>query len=395
MIVAHILNLTTKRNIIVLSAVALLFSLTNFVYAQYDSIPHEGYYRSFLIHLPSTYSENIYFPLIIALHGGFGNAYQMENNSQLSIKADAENFIVVYPEGLEGGILGIRTWNAGWCCGYSSGNNIDDVGFIDKLIDTLVAKYSIDVNRIYATGMSNGGFMSYRLACELSDRIAAIAPVPASMSMTYCNPNRPVPIISFHSYLDTNVPINGGLGDGLSDHYNPSQDSVISAWAIMNNCSGSDTVVNNAEYTEIKKGDCDCAIEMRQFISQDGGHSWPGGNTTPIGDPVSVYIDANDLMWDFFKHYTLDCDTTSASTLYDQKRIVRISPNPASNLLNIQTSLEWNKILVSVFNMQGQEILSIRDQTKIDISKLPPGLMFVRVEIDSYILKAEKIIKLP
>jgi len=163
-----------------------LFFVLNVSNARYDSIPFGGYDRTYLVHLPTGYTGTTDLPLIIAMHGGFGNAYNLQNQSQLSIKADAENFIVVYPEGLVGGALNISSWNAGWCCGWTSNNNIDDVGFINALLDTLIAHYSVDTNRIYATGISNGGFMAYRLACELSDRIVAIAPVAASMSMTTC-----------------------------------------------------------------------------------------------------------------------------------------------------------------------------------------------------------------
>ena len=272
-------NKSAKHSIrLILVKILLMLSFSG--YTQYDSIYNENNDRTYLLHLPTAYSGTTDLPLIIAMHGGFGNAFNIEYQSQLSIKADAEKFIVVYPEGVKS-ILGIRSWNAGWCCGYASNYNVDDMGFINALLDTLFSKYSIDTTRIYATGISNGGFMAYRLACELSNRIAAIAPVSASMGMTSCNPQRPVPIISFHSYLDTNVPFNGGIGSGPSGHYNPPQDSVLNAWAGMNNCAVlNDTIVNNSQYTEINWNNCDCNVEIQQFITQDGGHSWPGGIET-------------------------------------------------------------------------------------------------------------------
>ena len=248
---------------------ALLLSITASSFAQYDSIPLNGRIRSYLVHLPTSYTGTTPTSLIIAMHGGFGSAANMQNQSQLSTKADAENFIVVYPEGVKN--IGIRTWNAGWCCGYASNNNIDDVGFIDVLLDTLIQKYSIDTNRIYATGMSNGGFMSYRLACELSTRIAAIAPVAASMSVTSCNPTRPMPIIHFHSYEDTNIPYLGGNGAGVSNHYNPPLDSVLNAWSNTSSCSNlNDTIVDNAQYTYTKWDNCNCNAEIQYYITHDG-----------------------------------------------------------------------------------------------------------------------------
>jgi len=168
----------------------LLLLITSQLSAQFDGFPWDGIDRTYLVHLPTAYDEAGNFPLVIAMHGGFGNAHNLQNQSQLSVTADDENFIVVYPEGVQGGVFDIRTWNAGRCCGFASTSDVDDVGFINALIDTLLANYSIDMNRVYATGMSNGGFMSYRLACEISDRIAAIAPVAASMSADVCDPIR-------------------------------------------------------------------------------------------------------------------------------------------------------------------------------------------------------------
>jgi len=174
--------------------------------SQFQSLTWDRTDRTYLVHLPAGYDGTVELPLVIAMHGGTGNAVNIENQSQLSVKANQENFIVVYPEGVSRPVTNIRTWNAGWCCGFASSSEADDVGFINALLDTLIKNYSVDNNRIYATGMSNGGFMSYRLACELSYRIAAIAPVAATMSMTSCNPDRPVPVMDIHSFLDEAVP---------------------------------------------------------------------------------------------------------------------------------------------------------------------------------------------
>ncbi len=217
-----------KRIVFLCFSLLIILTTAGQVFSQYDSIFFDGRYRTYLLHLPSGYNGNDPLAMIIAMHGGFGSAANLQNQSQLSVKADASNFIVVYPEGVKSP-LKIRTWNAGWCCGWASRTNVNDVGFISALIDTLIEKYAVDAKRVYATGMSNGGFMAYRLACELPDKIAATAPVAASMSMTDCTPSRPVPVIHFHSYLDKNAPYPGGIGEGPSDHYNPPQDSVMNA----------------------------------------------------------------------------------------------------------------------------------------------------------------------
>ena len=350
--------------------------MTSGIFAQYDSIPYDGDYRTYLLHLPSGYTGISDLPLIVAMHGGFGNAYSMESISQLTIKADAEHFIVVYPEGVKGGFLNASSWNAGWCCGFASSSNVDDVGFIDSLLNTLIGDYSIDTNRIYATGMSNGGFMSYRLACELSDRIAAIAPVECSMTMTSCTPNRVVPIIHFHSYLDTHIPYDGGIGSGPSNHYNPPIDSVLNVWASNNSCGIlNDTIINNAQYTLTKWTDCDCETEIHCYITQDGGHSWPG-----VGG--SAYINATDLMWTFFQQYSLDCNPTFIANENRQESKIKIYPNPTNNIIKIQPYINWKNIKISVFSPQGQEILRSIDQTEVDISNLSNGLLLMKIELD-------------
>ncbi len=289
----------------ILISIITILSIPTIASAQYSAISFDGYDRTYLVHLPAGYVGEKNLPLVIAMHGGFGNAYGVETLSQLSTTADVENFIVVYPEGVQGGMFNIRTWNAGGCCGFASNNNIDDVGFIDLLLSTLVEQYAIDTNRVYATGFSNGALMAYKLACELSTQITAIAPVASSMSTANCTPERPVPVIHFHSYLDSNIPYLGGVGAGPSNFDHPSQEDIINLWENINNCVITETVVDNAEYTFTQKTGCDNNAEIHHYLTRDGGHSWPGGSQTELGDQVSTYINANNLMWSFFQQYTL------------------------------------------------------------------------------------------
>ena len=146
-------------------SILIIFFSTG-INAQFDSLIWDSIERTYLVHLPSGFNGSENLPLVIAMHGGFGSADNLQNQSQLGEKADEEHFIVVYPEGVQGGVFDIRTWNAGWCCGHASTTDVDDVGFINALLDKLIDDFPIDTDRIYATGMSNGGFMSYRLACE-------------------------------------------------------------------------------------------------------------------------------------------------------------------------------------------------------------------------------------
>ncbi len=371
----------------------LLFTST-YSFAQYDSIFHDNNYRTFLVHKPPASPLIDTFSLVIAMHGGLGTAYNMEEMSMLSEKADEANFIVVYPEGTKGGFLNRRTWNAGWCCGDASSSNADDVGFINALIDTIISQYTIDTGRIYATGMSNGGFMSFRLACELSHRIAAIAPVSASMSMIECEPIRAVPIINFHSYLDTNVPYLGGVGSGFSNHHNSPQDSVMNAWANMDTCSiFNDTILHNEQFTNIQWNTCSCETEIQYYITQDGGHSWPGGVQTITGDPPSEFLNANDLMWSFFQQYSLDCGTVSAMKENgDKNNNFLLYPNPTKGVVYIDYKERNNDIRISVYNHFGRIIIKSKNVDAINLINQPSGIYYIKIQTKHKIL-TKKIIK--
>ena len=276
-------------------------------YRFYSWIDVDGRQRTYLLNLPPDYySGSKDFALVIAMHGFGGNAYQFENDYKFSQKANEEQFIAVYPEGIENdGFLGIRSWNAGYCCDYAAEHNIDDVKFISKLIDLLSEKYKIDYRRVYATGMSNGGMMAYRLACEIPDRIAAIAPVSCSMVVGHdVNPSRPVPVLHLHSVLDTKIPQQGGVGIG--GYYFPPLDSVMNVWANVNECADTGVVVDDDEFKLTKWTNCNNDVVVEYYLTKDGGHSWPGGTKSRAkADEPSQVIDANELIWNFFREYQL------------------------------------------------------------------------------------------
>lgn len=357
--------------------------LSTYSFAQPDSIFVDGMYRKFLVHLPTGYDGSSDLSLVLGFHGGFGNAEQFEGQSLLSEKADESNFIVIYPDGL--GFLAapnFHYWNAGICCGYPYINDIDDVNFIRNLIDHAVDEYAIDENRVYATGMSNGAFMSYRLACELSDKIAAIAPVAGGMVVESCDADRPVPVIHFHSYLDENIPYLGGVGGGVTSHHNPPLDSVMNVWAAKGSCDVlNDTVYHEADYTFVRWNSCDCEAEVNYYITADGGHSWPGGTSTALGDDVSETLNANDLMWEFFQKHTLVCATASVEE--NDIPEFMVSPNPAVNLVRINSPRTFNELTIR--NMLGQTVRTISQlETKsleVNIENIPEGIYIVSIVI--------------
>jgi len=266
----------------------------------------DGRERTYTLNLPPNYYESSGFSLVIAMHGGGGTGEQFESTSKLTEKANASKFIVVYPDGVKStGLLGLRTWNAGGCCDYARDTNVDDVKFISQLIDKLTASYKIDTKKVYATGHSNGGMLSYRLACEIPGKIAAIAVNSCTMAVQVCNPSRPVPILHMHSTLDEKVPYKGGIG--ISNAYFPPVDSVLNAWSLKNTCASvSKMLVDNALYKFAKWSECKNNVTIQYYLTKDGGHGWPGGLPGgPVSDTPSTAINANDLLWDFFQQYAL------------------------------------------------------------------------------------------
>ena len=193
------------------------------------------------------------------------------------------------------------------CCGYAARNNIDDVGFISKMIEEVKNNFNVDKNRIYTTGISNGGIMSYRLACELSDRIAAIASVAPPAVLANCAPGRPVPVMHIHGTADPCAPYDGGTGGGClgSERYEmQSAKEMVDIWKNINKCSGDSIITyQKADATCISYNKCagDAAVEF--CTVEGGGHAWPSGSQYLPADrigPVSYDI-SFDQIWDFLR----------------------------------------------------------------------------------------------
>ncbi len=276
---------------------------TNWKAGDYDrTLTFDGRTRAYTVHLPPAISDTPH-ALVIVLHGGGGNRNHVARMSGMSALADKENFIVVYPDG--SGWLGDKglTWNAGNCCGYALDHNIDDVGFIRALIEKLARDYPIDAKRIYATGMSNGGMMAYRLACELSATLAAVAPVAGALNVE-CQPTAPIAVIAFHGTADQHVLFNGGAPKVKADPHSREDKSVAYAmnfWAQHNQCASTPTHTERGNILHDTYTDCVHGTAVELYAIRGGGHAWPGGIRFLSGDPPTNEISASKVMWDFFK----------------------------------------------------------------------------------------------
>jgi polyhydroxybutyrate depolymerase len=167
---------------------------------------HAGRERSYIVYVPPGYDPARATPVVLVFHGGGGHAENARMMTGFDAVADAAGFIVVYPNGTGRLPDRLLTWNGGRCCGYALEQNVDDVGFVRALLADLGTVVNVDARRIYAAGMSNGAIMSYRLACELADVIAAIGPVAATQNLDACTPARPVPVLHIHGDADKHAP---------------------------------------------------------------------------------------------------------------------------------------------------------------------------------------------
>jgi polyhydroxybutyrate depolymerase len=272
------------------------------------TLQHDGLTRTYRIHVPKQYQKSKSVPLVLAFHGGGGDMDYMANDEYYGLisKADLEGFVVVFPNGYSKFKSGkFATWNAGACCANARDKNIDDVGFVRKIVASLTRELNINRQMIFATGMSNGGMMSYRLACEMSDTITAIAAVAGTDNTIHCQPREPVSILHIHAKNDDRVLFNGGAGEKFRDESKVtdfvSVPASVQKWVAQNHCQSAPLRIleKPGAYCE-KYSQCKGSVAVQLCVTDTGGHSWPGGTKPRGSESPSQVISANDVMWDFF-----------------------------------------------------------------------------------------------
>jgi len=266
------------------------------------TIEYGGRDRSYVVHLPPGFDAGEKVPVVIMLHGGGANAEHAMKTTGWREKADEENFIVIFPNGAGWSGNSMLTWNAGRCCAYSKDHDIDDAGFVSKIIDLAVEEIGVDASRVYATGFSNGGMMVHALGCEISEKLAAIAPVGGSLEAVDCKPEQPLGVIILHGTDDQNVPYEGGRGKkALVKLEKRPVMFAAEFWKQHDGCAADPVVEENGDVVQ--------KVELYKIIG--GTHSWPGGKKLFFveDDPVD-FISATDVIWDFFEEHAKNSDTT-------------------------------------------------------------------------------------
>ena len=313
-------------------------------------------------------------PLLLNFHGYTSNSNEQMFYGDFRNIADTANFLVVHPQGTLDN-TNTTHFNVGW-----GGSTVDDVGFTEALLDSLSAAYSIDQNRIYAVGMSNGGFMSFQLACDLSNKIAAVGSVTGSMTpstLGNCNASHPMPIIQIHGTTDATVPYSGSTG------WTASITNVLNHWATFNNCSPVPTVVNvpntntidgsTVEKYTYENGD-NCS-EVVHYKVTNGQHTWPGSIFNFAG--TNYDINASVEIWNFISKYDIfGLISCNPATIEDQFGMedFQIFPIPCSEYIHVDLKTAESS-LYEIYSLYGKLLksgfISI-NSNEIDLSNLDP-----------------------
>jgi polyhydroxybutyrate depolymerase len=339
------------------------------------SIMHDGIQRDYILYIPAIYDGNTDVPLVLNFHGFGSNANEQMQYGDFRDIADTEGFLLVHPEGTL--LNGEQHWNVG---NFTIGSTADDVGFTEALIDQLANLYAINLDKVYATGMSNGGYMSFLLACQLSEKIAAIASVTGSMTpVTYnaCNTQHPTPILQIHGTSDSVVPYDGGT-------WTRSIEDVISYWVNYNNCDANPTITvfpnadpldgSTVDHFVYSGGDDGVTTEHMKVIG--GGHTWPG---SAFNFPGTNYdINASMEIWHFFSRF--DINGTLSVNEFDNRQVI-IYPNPTNSTINL--SLNFSEELnYELFSSLGKLLIIGTIKTnnqEIDLSNLSPNMYYLKL----------------
>ncbi|GAA4032931.1 hypothetical protein GCM10022409_16540 [Hymenobacter glaciei] len=358
-----------------------------------------GLVREYRLYVPAIYTRTTgAVPLLLNLHGYTSNNQEQENYGDFRPIADTANFLVVHPNGTVDG-NGYRFWNTFG----PRGTGVDDVAFISTLLDTLARRYRVDLNRVYSTGMSNGGFMSYELACQLGNRVAAIASVTGSMTasrLAGCTSGRPVPVLEIHGTADFTVPYTGG-----SVVQFVAIPTLLDSWVQRNGCNPTPTItpvpnINTADGSTAERsvwagGRNGSVVEHFRIIG--GGHTWPG--TAYPNGVTNQDISASREAWRFLRRYRL-------ATLLPTRGAVQppaapqllVLPNPATDLLQLDAGQRLAPDALTVRDALGRRLAAPAQATpdgrlQLATAGWPAGLYQLAVALPSGQVLRQKLLK--
>lgn len=344
-----------------------------------NNFPYGGQTRQYIRYVPASYDGSTAVPVVLCLHG-LGDNMNNFYNIGMNYVADTANFIVLVPQALvDQQFTNSTAWNSGASyMGFTLNPNVDDIGFLSALIDSTAANYNVDLTRVFSCGFSMGGFMSQRLACELNNKVAAVASVAGTIGGALnCQPGRAVPVCHFHGTGDSTVYYHGNL-------YGDDPEDMIAFWETNNGCSSGPIVtqlpdIANDGYTvtHTKYTSCDHNVDVELFRVDSADHVW----LTPLND-ISYTIE----IWKFFmrfSHYSLGVEE------YNLIEDLNLYPNPASESVTINLSSNVSdKVSMKVYDVLGKEVYTEQVQLiqgvnnkTLGIESLPNGLYSLTIQV--------------
>lgn len=353
-------------------------------------IEHDGAMRQYIIYIPAGYDASTPVPLLFNFHGFTQFARLYMSFADMRPVADTANFILVYPQGSL--LNGIPHWNVG---AWTQSSSTDDVGFTSAMIDEIAAEYNIDESRIYSCGYSNGGFFSFELACQLSDRIAAIGSVAANMTSNTrenCAPEHPIPVVTIAGTSDNIVQYGGNNLGGIISH-----PETLEYWVSHNDAEPNPIIMNlpdldpsdgsTIEHLQYPDGKNCSTVEHYKVLG--GGHDWPGSTG-------NMDVNAGQAIWNFVSSYDINgkigCATSSTQTSGSNNYEIAIFPNPTNGTLFIEQSSR-EKQHYFLFEVTGQLVQSgdlAIGRNRINIDRLPPNFYILKVNDKTFkIVKTE------
>ncbi len=361
---------------------SLLFVTNTPLFAQdiNGTLDHDGVTRSYVLHVPANYDPGFPVPLVLALHG-LGDMATNFSNVGLSQVADQEDFFVVYPQAVADPIFGAAWNNGAGSLGIVINASVDDVGFLDALIDQIATEYVIDLERVYCTGFSMGGIMTHRMACEMSHRLAAVASVAGPLpdaSAANCPTERPMPVMHMHGTADGVVAYADGSFSGFDAGLTGAEETV-DFWKTHNGCDEvmgitmlPDTAADG--YTIETWDATGCEEDGRALLYKIEGadHTWLQSNND---------VDANVEIWNFFDQYALDLSTVSAQTI--PTAMAKAFPNPFTDQLALEVP-EGQFERATLFTMTGQQVADFsiagnNGKILLNVQDLNTGNYFLRL----------------
>ena len=389
----HLLKQASLATVLLLAAPAALHAQTTIV----STIRSGGLVREYRLYVPAIYTRTTgRVPLLLNLHGYSSDNFQQENYGDFRAIADTANFLVVHPNGVFDGANN-RNWNTFG----PRGTGVDDVAFLSALIDTLASRYRLDPDRIYSTGMSNGGFMSYELACQLSNRVAAIASVTGSMTTSrLATSGRPVPVLEIHGTTDGTVPYTGGTAQQFV-----AIPTLLNSWVARNGCNPTPTVtmvpdINTtdgctAERSVWSGGHNGSVVEHFRIIG--GGHTWPG--SAFVIDVTNQDISASREAWRFLRRYRLSQLLPTVAAVAQPRLQLVLLPNPATNNLLVQAgNIRLPAETRTVRDALGRRVATRAQATPeghllLATATWPAGLYMLSVQLPTGQVLRQKLVK--